>query len=217
MHRKACNRRQPETSRSLIRLQRWTGRLVARDDVVRMKHPAELWMFLALLLLGTPASVVAQQKAEPQKRERLRIGIAPVRNLTTALISVHVLASEIRQELVSKATEAELLLGTSRDEIEGDAAKKSCDYILYADVEQMRHVARGPRTAGADRADDPNLHEPRGTFVGQLRVRLVEVGSLRTRFDQKIHSVGGGMTAQDAALALTHSIRRLVLRALGVK
>ena len=184
-----------------------------------MKRHTQLCMFFALLLLGVPAALVAQQKQpEPQKPERVRIGIAPVRNLTTAIISVHVLALEIRQELASKETEAELLIGKTPDEIEEDAAKKDCDYILYTDVVIMQQVTRGPRVAGADRADEPNpIYEPAGTFVGQLRVRLVKLGSSRARFDQKIHSAGGGVTAEDAALNLTHSIRRLVLRALGVK
>jgi len=184
-----------------------------------MKRHTQLCMFLAALLLGMPAALVAQQKQpEAQKPERVRIGIAPVRNLTTAIMSPHVLALEIRQELASKETEAELLIGKAPDEIEEDAAKKDCDYILYTDVVIMHQVSRGARVAGAERADEPDLiYEPAGTFVGQLRVRMVKMGTSRARFDQKIHSAGGGVTAEDAALNLTHSIRRLVLRALGVK
>ncbi len=190
-----------------------------RHDSARMKRYTQLCMFLAVLLLGVPAALVAQQKQpEAQKPERVRIGIAPVRNLTTEIISPHILALEIRQELMTKHTDAELLAGETRDELEEDAKKKECDYILYADVVLMRQVTRGARVAGAERADEPDpIYESSGTFVGQLRVRLVKLGTSRPRFDQKIHGAGGGVTAQDAALNLTHSIRRLVLRALGVK
>jgi hypothetical protein len=183
-----------------------------------MKRGTQLWLFLAVLLFAAPAAAAQRKQPEAPKRERARIGIAPVRNLTTAILSVHALALEIRHELTSKETDAELLEGTDRDEIELDARKKECDYILYADVVVMQQAMRGPRLAGADRADEPDpIVEPSGSFVGQMRVRLVKMGSTRPRLDQKIHSVNSGGTAQDAALNLTHSIRRLVLRALGVK
>ena len=174
---------------------------------------------LLVLLLAMQAALAARQKQPaPQKPERVRVGIAPVRNLTAEIISPHVLTLEVRQELTSKHTDAELLLGDTPADIEEDAAKKKCEYILYADVVLMRQVKRGLRAAGADQADEPNpLLEPSGTFVCQLRVRLVKVGSPRARLDKKIHSVGGGVTAQDAAVLLTHSIRRLVLSFLGVK
>jgi hypothetical protein len=184
-----------------------------------MTRFAKLGILLVALVLSLPTTFVARQKQpEPQKPERTRIGIAPVRNLTSEIISPHILALEIRQELMTKHTDAELLAGETRDELEEDAKKKECDYILYADVVLMRQVTRGARVAGAERADEPDpIYESSGTFVGQLRVRMVKLGTSRPRFDQKIHGAGGGVTAQDAALNLTHSIRRLVLSALGVK
>jgi hypothetical protein len=183
-----------------------------------MTRPGKLGPFLAVLLLAIPATIAAQKQPAAQKPERTRVGIAPVRNLTTEIISAHVVALEIRQELMTKHTDAELLEGEMRDELEADAKKKECDYILYADVVLMRRVARGARVAGADRADEPDLlYESSGTFVGQLRVRMFKLDTARARFDQKISSAGGGVTAQDAALNMTHSIRRMVLSALGVK
>jgi len=183
-----------------------------------MTRFVKLGAFLAVLLLAIPATIAAQKQPEAPKPERARIGIAPVRNLTTEIIFPHVLALEIRQELMSKHTDAEILSGETRDELEADSKKKECDYILYAEVVLMRQVTRGRRLAGADRADQPDpMVESSGAFVGQLRVRMFKLDTARARFDQKIHSVGGGVTAQDAALNLTHSIRRLVLSALGVK
>ena len=174
---------------------------------------ARLSAVVALLLFSC-AGLAQQPKTEPKKQERVRIGIAPVRNLTAEALSVNLLAVELRQELMTKTTDAEILLGATDEEIKADAEKKKCDYILFADVDLLRRSGPLGRPTKRD-IGEPD--EPSANYVGRLHFRLIELANEKTRLDQKVMSAGRGFSAQDTAINLTHSVRTPVLRALGIK